>query len=73
MADDPKKKRIDSWFYSANQPHEVAYFKRQISAEFPTKTETQIVDAIDACVQQIAPSEGREKLKDCVHKRLRGY
>lgn len=73
MSDDPKKRRIDSWFYSANQPHEVYYFKNQISAEFPSHSETQVVDAIDACCQQIAPSEGRERLKECVRKRLRGW
>lgn len=73
MADDPKKKRIDAWFYNANQPHEVRYFREAISKEFPGKTETQITDAIDACCQEIKPSEGREKLKECVRKRLRGF
>lgn len=72
MADDPNKKHVDSWFVSS-QPHEYDYFKSQIDKEFPLKTSDEVANAILACRKQLAPSEGREKLKECVRKRLRGW
>ncbi len=72
MADDPNKKHVDSWFVS-NQPHEYQYFKDTIKKAHPTKSDDEIAEAILACRQALAPSEGRSKLTDCVNKRLRGY
>lgn len=72
MADDPNKKHVDGWFVSS-QPHEYDYFKTQLQNEFPLKSGDQVADAILECRKQIAPSEGRERLKECVRRRLRGY
>jgi hypothetical protein len=70
MADDPNKKHVDSWFVSS-QPHEYEYFKKKIKEAFPHKSDDDVHDAILSCRKAIAPSEGRQKLTDCVHKKLR--
>jgi hypothetical protein len=67
--DDPNKKKEDGWFVSG-QPHELQYFKDTIQKEFPRKTPADIAAAITYCRAAIRPSEGREKLKACVRKRL---
>lgn len=72
MADDPNKKHVDSWFVSS-QPYEYDYFKSQIEKEFPANSGDAVAEAILACRKQLQPSEGREKLKECVRKRLRGW
>lgn len=72
MADDPNKKHVDGWFVST-QEHEYNYFKSQIQSEFPSKSSDEVARAILECRKQLAPSEGREKLKECVRKRLRGW
>ena len=69
MADDPNKKHVDSWFVSS-QPHEYEYFKKTVKDAHPTKTDDEVAAAILACRKALAPSEGREKLKACVSKRL---
>jgi hypothetical protein len=71
MADDPNKKHVDGWFVS-NQPHEYEYFKSTIKEAFPHKTDEEISEAILSCRKAIAPSEGRKKLTECVHKKLGG-
>jgi hypothetical protein len=70
MADDPNKRHVDAWFVSS-QPHEYDYFKTSIKQEFPHKTDQQIADAILSSRKVIAPSEGRERLKQAVRQRLR--
>jgi hypothetical protein len=70
MADDPNKKHIDGWFVSS-QSYEYDYFKKTMKDEFPSKSDDTVADAILKCRKELAPSEGREKLKDCVRKRLR--
>ncbi len=72
MADDPNLKHVDSWFVSS-QPHEYYYFKSTMKGEFPSKTDDEVTQAILACRKAIAPSEGREKLKECVRRRLGGF
>lgn len=71
MADDPNKKHVDSWFVSS-QPHEYEYFKKRVKEAFPQKSDDDVHDAILSCRKAIAPSEGRAKLTECVHKKLRG-
>ena len=71
MSDDPNKKHVDSWFVSS-QPWEYEHFKKGMKEEFPRKSDDAIHDAILSCRKSIAPSEGREKLKECVRKKLRG-
>lgn len=71
MADDPKKKHEDGWFVSS-QPYELAYFKKTIQGEFPNSSEADIDRAIAACRKEIQPSEGRQKLTECVRKKLGG-
>jgi hypothetical protein len=70
MADDPKKKHEDGWFVSS-QPHEYAYFKKTIEDEFPNSSKDEVERAIAACRKEIQPSEGREKLTECVRDKLR--
>ena len=69
MADDPNKRHVDSWFVSS-QPHEYEYFKKQMMAEFPHVSEDMVASTILSCRKQISPSEGREKLKNCVRSKL---
>ena len=71
MADDPNKRHEDGWFVSS-QPYEYQYFRSKIKEAFPHKSDDEINDAILSCRKAIAPSEGRQKLTDCVHKKLRG-
>jgi len=70
MADDPNKKHVDGWFVST-QPHEYEYFKGSMKKEFPWKADDEVAAAILACRKALAPSEGREKLKQCVRNKLR--
>ncbi len=71
MADDPNKKHDDGHFVSS-QPWEYEYFKKKVKEAFPHQSDEAIHDAILSCRKSIAPSEGREKLTECVHKKLRG-
>lgn len=70
MTDDPNKKKIDAWFVAMGQPHEARYFKETIAKAFPNKSEKEITDAIDSCLDEIKPSDGRTKLTECVNKKL---
>jgi hypothetical protein len=70
MADDPNKRHVDSWFVSSQQ-HEYDYFRRTMAEEFPGASEAALNDAILSCRKQLAPSEGREKLKACVRQKLK--
>jgi hypothetical protein len=69
MSDDPNKRHNDGWYVSS-QPYEYDYFKKKIKEEFPAKSDDEVAAAILACRKQIAPSEGREKLSECVRKKL---
>ena len=71
MADDPNKKHVDSWFVSSQQ-YEYDYFKKTMKDEFPGKSDDQVAEAILKCRKELAPSEGREKLQECVRKKLGG-
>jgi hypothetical protein len=72
MADDPNKRHQDGWTVSFVQTYEYEYFKKQIKDAFPHKSEDAIHDAILSCRKSISPSEGRAKLTECVHQKLRG-
>jgi hypothetical protein len=69
--DDPHQKKIDGWFYNANQPHEVSYFKQQVKQAHPGKSDAQVKEAIAKACDSIKPSEGRDKLKTKVNELLR--
>ena len=71
MADDPNLRRNDGWFVSS-QPHEYSYFRSSMRSEFPTVSDAKLNEAINSCRQSIQPSEGREKLKACVRRKLGG-
>ena len=71
MADDPHKKHEDGWFVSS-QPHELEYFQKQMAEEFPNVSGQQVAAAIAACRKEIQPSEGRQKLIECVRRKLGG-
>jgi hypothetical protein len=70
MSDDPHKKKIDAWFYSANEPHEVSYFLKKMKDAHPSKSEETVKKAIANCCDSIKPSEGRAKLEACVKAKL---
>lgn len=72
MADDPNKRHQDGWTVSFIETYEYDYFKKTIKEAFPAKSDDEIAQAILACRKQVAPSEGRAKLTECVNKRLRG-
>jgi hypothetical protein len=72
MSDDLSKKYRDGWTVSFSQPYEVAYFENSIKQEFPSRSIDDIRRAIDKAKGLVAPSEGREKLKECVRKILKG-
>lgn len=70
MADDPNKRHVDGWFVSS-QPHEYEYFKQTMQKEFPSKSDAVVAEAILSCRKSLAPSEGRERLKQCVRQKLK--
>ena len=70
MADDPNKRHQDGWTVSFVQTYEYTYFKDAIAKEFPGRPEDAVNTAIMECRREVAPSEGREKLKACVRRRL---
>ncbi len=70
MADDPHKKHQDGWTVSFFQTYEYDYFRGQIKKDFPHKSDDDINKAITEARKAVAPSEGREKLKEAVRKRL---
>ena len=69
MADDPNKRRRDSFTVSW-QAHEIEYVKGVLRREFPGKAAQQVQSAIDTCKRHIQPSEGREKLMNCIRQKL---
>lgn len=71
MSDDPNKKKIDGWFLSLDQKYEVDYFVNDVIKQVPGTTKNQVMEALNICVDQIKPSEGRVKIETCVLARLR--
>jgi hypothetical protein len=69
MSDDLSGRRADDWF-QAVQPHEINSFKQAIKNASPRSTASQIEDAVGVCRNEVQPSQGRDKLKHCVLKRL---
>ena len=47
-------------------------FKETIEKAFPNKSDKEINEAIETCLEEIKPSEGRAKLTECVKKKLGG-
>lgn len=70
MSDDKRKKKIDAWFVSLTEKYEVTYFVNDIKKSRPKATTEDIHKALDTCVDQIKPSEGRKKLETCVLSKL---
>lgn len=68
MTDNPNKRHVDGWFLSS-QPHEIDYFIGSVIAE-TGKSKDAVSEALLACRKLLSPSEGREKLKQCVKRRL---
>lgn len=66
MPDDKTKRKIDAWFLSLTEKYEVDYFVRDILDHVPGATREQVLQALDTCVENIKPSEGRARLKACV-------
>jgi hypothetical protein len=73
MSDDKKKKKIDAWFLALSEKYEVQYFVQDIKSELPGATTDQIHDALETCVEQIQPSEGRARIKACVLAKLKPH
>ena len=52
------------------QAQDVDYVQKQVKQEMPAKRVQQIQSALDQCKRYIQPSEGRDKLLDCVREKL---
>jgi hypothetical protein len=65
MADDPNNRGTDRWFVSW-QPHEIDY----VLNHFPRHPRDRVRSAVEICKKLIQPSEGRQKLMECIRKRL---
>lgn len=70
MPDDKTKRKIDAWFLSLTEKYEVDYFVKDIIKALPGITREQVLEALDTCVDQIKPSEGRARIKACVLSKL---
>lgn len=70
MPDDKTKRKIDAWFLSLTEKYEVDYFVKDIIEALPGITRDQVLEALDTCVDQIKPSEGRARIKACVLAKL---
>ena len=71
MNDDPNKRHVDGWFVSS-QSYEIDYFIDSMHKEFPSKLRSAVSDELLKARKRLAPSEGREKLKEAVRRALRG-
>ena len=69
MSDNPHLTGQDRHFVSS-QPHETTTFIESIQREFHDHPREAIVEAVEQCRKEIAPSESREKLTECVRARL---
>ena len=70
MSDNPHLTGQDRRTVSS-QPHETASFVEAIQREFLDHPHEAIMEALDECRKEIAPSEDRQKLAECVRARLR--
>lgn len=70
MSDNPQLTGQDRLTVSS-QPHEIASFIESIQREFHDHPREAIVEAMEQCRVEIAPSESRAKLTECVRARLR--
>ena len=71
MSDDKRKKKIDGWFVDLDEKYEVDYFVKDIISQLPWASREQVLEALDGCVNDIKPSEGRKRLEACVLAKLR--
>ena len=69
MSDNPHLTGTDRRFVSTQQ-HEVDSFIDSLQGEFLDHPRPAILAALEACRREIAPSESRERLKECVRERL---
>lgn len=60
---------FDGWF-PTNNTHEFEYFKQTVQMAAQGCTEQDILTAIAICRNAVKPEEGREKLMQCVMRRL---
>jgi len=58
MKDDPRKRRVDRRFLSA-QAHEIDYVVRKFARVYPHRTRDDIRRVVDAVRSLISPSESR--------------
>lgn len=70
MADDPTKTKQDRVTVDLRDPDELRHFKDAIRREFPKVGDEELKKTIEVCGREIAPSESREKLTECVRRGL---
>lgn len=69
MSDNPQLTGTDRRFVST-QRHEIDAFVDALQGEFLDHPRPAILAALEECRREIAPSESRERLKECVRQRL---
>jgi hypothetical protein len=70
MSDDPNKRGRQDRQTVSSQPHEVGYAIGKLAQANPNVPREQVAKAIFAARDQIAPSEGRQKLMAAAQKKI---
>ncbi len=70
MSDDSSKRGMADRGFVSWQAHEISYVKAKAHILCPNATVAEIDDAIGHCKAAISPGEGREKLMECLRRRL---
>lgn len=70
MSDNPNKRGRQDRQTVSSQPHEVGYVISKLTKANPSVPREQVVKAIFAARDQIAPSEGRTKLMQAAQRKL---
>jgi len=68
--DDKKRRREDRLFFSCDERWEVEYLLEKLKKHYPSKTESTIRSAIEACCNTVSASRPRDKFVACVTGRL---
>lgn len=69
MSDNPQLTGADRRTVSSQQ-HEIDTFVDTLQGEFLDHPRPAILAALEECRREIAPSESRAKLEECVRRRL---
>jgi hypothetical protein len=68
--DNRKKRYVDRFFFSCEEPWEVSYLIGKIKKIYPAKSEASIRAAIESCCREIPAPRPRDKFVHCVMSKL---